>query len=149
MKKYKISLLLIISLLILISSFEIMNHISKSNDKWVRSQKKMYCYETYHGPVNPALYVQDTKYIDSLTKLYQSVENGNMNPVFNFPPLLVPTDTCVYVLGYNKDSTIVKIEFYMRYGERNLTQIGYVYSHTLHLKKRLWIHHILKGRIKY
>jgi hypothetical protein len=97
----------------------------------------MYCYETYWGPVNPALYVKDEKFIDSLKKLYESVEKGNKNPIFNFPPFLVPLDTCVYVLAYNKDSTIAKIAFFYKYKGRPFSGGGYVYAHTLHTLKTL------------
>ncbi len=100
----------------------------------VTSKKKMYCYEQYdNNVVNPVLYVEEEKYIDSLIVYYQKMENGNMTPVFNFPINSMPYDTCVYVMGYERDSLIVDVICYYNWGRTGSYRRGYVYRNTLHL----------------
>jgi hypothetical protein len=108
-----------------------------AHKKQIMAHKKMYCYDDfYKGVINPALYVHDSNLCDSLKLYYQKTEKGNFKASFNFQPNLVPLDTCVYVLDYNKDSSIVKIAFYYQYNNRNLSDDGYVYGHTLHAKRK-------------
>ena len=92
--------------------------INKYYHKNVRSKPKMYAYQTYWGPVNPVLYVKDKHNIDSLIEYYQKIEKGNLNAEFNFPPLLLPYDTCVYVLGYEADSLVTKVLCYYNWGNK-------------------------------
>ena len=107
--------------------------ISKYYHKNMRSKQKMYCYQQYWGPVNPVLFVEKKKYIDSLITYYKQLENGDKDVVFNFPPSTIPTDTCVYLLGYERDSTIAKIICYDNWQDGFYVK-GYVYSATLHFK---------------
>jgi len=143
MKKYKITLLVIAIALILfgIKKLWFDNFVQNADIatyNYVTSHKKMYCYETYHkGYVNPAIFVMHDNLIDSLRDYYKKVENGNMTPYINFAPLLVPLDTCVYVMGYSKDSTIAQIEFFDKFKYSRFTVKGYVYAHTLHEKRKL------------
>jgi hypothetical protein len=45
----------------------------------------------------------------------------------------VPLDTCVYILGYKRDSLIAKIICYYDWGKKGKYLSGYVYAKTLHL----------------
>ena len=110
----------------------IFEHNSQSHESFVKSHKKMYCYETYSGPPNPVLFVKEKKYIDSIKEYYYKIEHGNLNATFNFPPYFVPANQQVYVLSYNGDSSVAKIEFYYLFGHQHKSAAGYVYSHTLH-----------------
>lgn len=94
----------------------------------------MYCYEQYWSVVNPVLFVKNERYTDSLIAYYRKIENGEVNPTFNFPPLSLPYDTCVYVLGYERDSLIAKVICYYDWGKQGSFVIGYVYINTLHVK---------------
>lgn len=94
--------------------------------------KKAYCYQTYWGPVNPVLIVMHESDIDSLVQYYQKIENGDSNPVFNFPPLSLPLDTCVYILEYSKDSVVAKVICFDNWGKEGTFVKGYVYAKTLH-----------------
>ena len=98
----------------------------------IREKQKMYCYQQYWGVVNPVLYVKEKQYIDSLIMYYQKIENGETNPIFNFPPLSLPYDTCVYVLSYERDSLVANIICYYDWGKQGSFIKGYVYSNTLH-----------------
>jgi hypothetical protein len=106
--------------------------INKKYHERIRNKKKMYCYQQYWGVVNPVLFVEKKQYIDSLVAYYQKIENGNSNLVFNFPPLSLPYDTCVYVLGYENDSLVAKVICYYDWGKQGRFVKGYVYRNTLH-----------------
>ena len=106
--------------------------INKNYHKKIKSKRKMYCYEQYWGVVNPALFVKKEQYIDSLIAYYQKIGSGDSTPIFNFPPLSLPHDTCVYVLGYERDSMITEIICYYDWGKEGSFVKGYVYSNTLH-----------------
>ena len=49
---------------------------------------------------------------------YQKIEKGDPNPTFNFPPLSLPYDTCVYVMGYEKISLSAEIICYYNWGKQ-------------------------------
>lgn len=107
--------------------------IEKTFRENVKSKKRMYCYEQYHNNVvNPVLYVEKEEYFDSLIVFYQKIEAGNMQPVFNFPINEMPYDTCVYVMGYEKDSLIAEVICYYDWGKTGSYRKGYVYRNTLH-----------------
>jgi hypothetical protein len=110
----------------------IFEHESQSHESFVKSHKKMYCYETYSGPPNPVLFVTDEKDIDSIKEYYEKIEHGNLNATFNFPPSFVPANQQVYVLSYDRDSSVAKIEFYYLVRGYLNSAAGYVYAHTLH-----------------
>lgn len=97
----------------------------------IRAQKKMYCYETYRRVVNRALYAKNEKFIGPLVEYYRNLEAGNLRATFDFPPLEVPYDTSVYVLGYTPDSTAVEIVCYGRFTKSSYIQ-GFVFINTLH-----------------
>lgn len=98
----------------------------------MRSKPKGYVYETYWGTVNHTLYVNNKRNIDSLVAYYRKIENGDTMAFFNFPPLTLPYDSCVYILGYEKDSVVAKVISYYDYGKNGEFVKGYVYIHTLH-----------------
>ena len=106
--------------------------INKGYHERVRSKKKMYCYQQYWGVINPVLYVKKEQYIDSLITYYQKIEKGEQNPTFNFPPLTLPYDTCVYVLDYKQDSLVAKVVCYYDWGKYGSFVKGYVFINTLH-----------------
>jgi len=106
--------------------------IYKNYHENIKSKKKMYCYQQYWKVVNPVLFVKDEKYIDSLIAYYRKIENGDTNPFFNFPPLSLPYDTCVYLLGYERDSLVAKVVCYYNWGKQGSFVKGYVYKNTLH-----------------
>lgn len=128
-KKLKISL---IAIGFLITIPIIGYFVNASYHTQIKSKKKMYCYQQYWGVVNPVLYVKEKQDIDSLIVYYSKIEHGELNPTFNFPPLSLPYDTCVYVLGYEKDSTIAKVICYYDWGRHSDFVSGYVYRNTLH-----------------
>jgi len=106
--------------------------ISKKYHSWIHSHKKVYCYQTYWGPINPVLYVDNKDNIDSLIQYYQKIEKGIDNPTFNFPPLSLPFDTCAYLLGYERDSMIAEVVCYYNWGKKGNYVKGFVYAKTLH-----------------
>ncbi len=113
----------------------VMGHvINKTYHERIKAKKKMYCYEHYLNAVNPVLFVKSERYSDSLIAYYRKIENGEVNPTFNFPPLSLPYDTCVYVLGYERDSLIAKVICYYDWGKQGSFVKGYVYINTLHVK---------------
>ncbi|MFZ4455215.1 MAG: hypothetical protein ACOYOT_03250 [Bacteroidales bacterium] len=108
-------------------------HIEKSFRGNVMSKKKMYCYEQYHDSVvNPVLYTDYLKDADSLVAYYHNIENGNLTPKITFPFSMLPYDTCVYVMGYERDSLIVDVICYYDWGNTGSYRRGYVYRNTLH-----------------
>ncbi len=106
--------------------------LNKTFHNNVRNKPKRYAYQTYWGVINPVLYVKSKNDIDSLISYYQKVENGNSNPEFNFPPHTMPYDTCVYIIGYERDSLIAKVISYYEWGRQGSYVKGYVYRKTLH-----------------
>ncbi|SDS63465.1 hypothetical protein SAMN05216490_1514 [Mucilaginibacter mallensis] len=135
-KPYRVLTIIVVVLLALTTLHFGIKYLGESIHQKVIAHKKMYCYETYHeGYVNPAMFVRDESLCDSLKQFYQKLEKGILRPYFNFQPFLVPLDTCVYVLGYGKDSSMAKIAFFYQYKGRHLSATGYVYAHTLHEKR--------------
>lgn len=103
----------------------------KSN---ILNRDKLYCYDLYHNNnKNPALCVFNKSDIDSLIQYYNAMDAGNLSPIFNFQIHEVPTDTCVYILKYLRDSTVAKVIFFNdKKGYENEVR-AYVDVRTLHL----------------
>ena len=106
-------------------------------NKWyhknIKSYPQMYAYQTFWGPVNPVMIVEDGKHKNALIKYYEQVENGK-NPIFNFPLRTLPQYDPVYVVGYTKDSLLAEVVSYYDYGARmggSFTK-GWVYAKCLH-----------------
>ncbi len=98
----------------------------------IQSKPKVYCYQTYFGPVNPVLMITDLAYADSLIAYYKKMEKGE-NPTFNFPLKEASFGDPVYLVGYAEDSMLIEIISY-RNGKINGSSFdqGYVYYKTVH-----------------
>lgn len=93
----------------------------------------MYCYQTYYGPVNPVMIIEDLDYKKEYLRFYKKVSQGE-NPTFNFPLKTMPTTYPVYVIGYTEDSLLAKVVSYYDRGAKfggSFTK-GWVYTETLH-----------------
>lgn len=131
---------LVIMLIVAIVFFTVGGHfINKYYTEWATSHPKKYCYDFYSvnrkgkNVVNTALYVKNKQDMDALIKYYKEIEDGNMSPIGTFPLFGFPTDTCVYVLGYKKDSLIAEVICYSKHwGTTGSYKKGYVYIGTLH-----------------
>jgi hypothetical protein len=136
MKRNRIFIWICVAFFLAALSFVILDlifeHESQAHESFVKSHKKMYCYDTYSGPPNPVLFVKENFYMDSIKDYYEKIEHGNLNATFNFPPFWVRANQQVYVLSYNRDSSVAKIEFYYQFGDQLNSAAGYVYAHTLH-----------------
>lgn len=97
----------------------------------IEGKRKMYGYQTYRGVVNPVLYIKKIRLKDSLVSYYDLWERGVENPTFNFPPLTLPYDTCVYVLNVSSDSTVTEFVCYGKWKRNNFIR-GWVYTKHLH-----------------
>ncbi|MDP4202534.1 MAG: hypothetical protein Q8861_07545 [Bacteroidota bacterium] len=134
MKTNKIFRIIFLSIIIIVIWNIIGYIVEKTFRENITSKKKMYCYEQYDkNVVNPVLYVEKRVYIDSLIDYYQKMEHGNMTPMFNFPINSMPYDTCVYVIGYERDSLVAEVICYYDWGNTGSYRRGYVYRNTLHL----------------
>ncbi len=101
----------------------------------VKTRPKMYCYQTYFGPVNAAFFVTEKSFIPEVVAYYEKMDSGeDKHPMFDFPPRTLPPDTCVYVMGYNEDSTAADVVCYARWRSNSSYQRGYVSVKTLHKK---------------
>ena len=107
--------------------------INKYYNKYVKSHPQMYCYQTFYGPVNPVMIIEDLNYKEEYIKFYEKVSRGE-NPTFKFPLKTIPTRYPVYVMGYTEDSLLAKVVSYYDRGIRfggSFTK-GWVYTKTLH-----------------
>ena len=100
----------------------------------IRSCPERYCYETFAGPVNSALYITDLR--DSADFLhYNCTLEAGQTPVGNFPLNGLDPDSPVYVQGYVlPDSALVEVVNYSPNPTKSrLFMVRcYVYAHTLH-----------------
>lgn len=133
MKTNKLTKIILIVIGISVIWFVAGHIINKKYHEKIKSKKKMYCYQQYWNVVNPVLFVKEEQYIDSLIGYYRKIENGDTNTIFNFPPLSLPYDTCVYVIGYERDSLVAKVVCYYDWGKQGSFVKGYVYKNTLHI----------------
>ena len=95
----------------------------------------MYVYQTFWGPANPAMIIEDKKYKDDLVTYYKQAEKGE-NPIFNFPLKTLPQYEPVYVLEFTEDSLLAKVISYYDYGAirgGSFTK-GWVYTKCLHIE---------------
>jgi len=105
----------------------------KYYQKDVRSHPEMYCYQTFYGPINPVMIIEDLDYKKEYVKFYDRVSQGQ-NPIFKFPLKTIPPRYPVYVMGYTKDSLLADIVSYYNRGVSyggSYTR-GWVYAKTLH-----------------
>ena len=108
--------------------------IHRKYTNWVKSHPQMYVYETYKGAVNPVLVIENIKYKDKLVAYYEQLKRDTSEPSFDFPPIILPENIPVYVVGFTSDSLLADIvSYYDRgryYGGSYLR--GYVPKETLH-----------------
>jgi hypothetical protein len=102
----------------------------------IRAHPEMYCYNTFYGPVNSALYI--TSLGDSADYLYyyRGVKIRR-NPIINFPLNGLDPDVPVYVQDYiGKDSSLVEVVSYDSNHPRTRGYYlrCYVYGPMLHPK---------------
>lgn len=95
---------------------------------------KMYVYETFLGPANPALMITDLKYKNELNSYYNFVKTNKKYTSFSFPLKGLPQTESVYILSYSEDSLVAEfVSLYYRgrsFGG-GFTK-GYVSTLTLH-----------------
>ncbi|HKC67412.1 MAG TPA: hypothetical protein VKG26_04230 [Bacteroidia bacterium] len=101
----------------------------------IKNSPKMYAYQTYWGPANAVLIIENLKYKNALISYYDSIEkNPSLNPIIELPLKTLPTSEPVYVVGYSKDSLLAEIVSYYdrgaHFGGDYLR--GWVYVKTLH-----------------
>jgi uncharacterized protein YneF (UPF0154 family) len=128
-KKLVLVVLMVCGLLFVSGSY----FLNKYYHKDIKSNPQMYAYQTYWGPPNPVLLIEDLDFKDSLILYYKKVEKGE-NPYFNFPLKTLPITYPVYVLGYTEDNLLAEVVSYYDRGKRTGGSYlrGYVYSKTLH-----------------
>ena len=109
---------------------------AKHENERIRSGPKRYCYETFSGPINAALYITDLRDSADFLHYYRTLEAGQ-TPVGNFPLNgLDPTST-VYVQRYiPHNSALVEVVNYYPNPTKSRPYMVrcYVYAHTLHDK---------------
>ena len=99
----------------------------------LKSRKKVYVYDTFLGPPNPALLIDDLMYKDSLVQYYIFAEKNKRYTTFNFPLKgLLSVNPC-YVTDYTEDSLLVRIVSLHNRGAHfgNYTE-SYAYFKTVH-----------------
>lgn len=107
--------------------------INKNYNAEVKKSPMMYCYQTYYGPANSVLIIENLKYKNDYINYYSLVSKGE-NPTFNFPLKTMPQHTPVYVISYTKDSLLAEVVSYYDRGVKfggSFTK-GWVYAETLH-----------------
>jgi len=107
--------------------------INKYYNEDVKSHPKMYCYQTFYGPANTVLMIENLKYRDAYVEFYDKVANGE-NPTFDFPLKTMPQYSPVYVMGYTDDGVLADVVSYYDRGISNGGSYlrGWVYAKTLH-----------------
>lgn len=106
------------------------------NNERIRSYPERYCYETFSGPVNAALYITTLRDSADFLHYYRTLEAGR-TPVGNFPLNGLDPNSPVYVQGYaSPDSTLVEVVNYSSNHTKSRPDMVrcYVYAHTLHNK---------------
>lgn len=125
---------IILIALFFVISFLCLWWFSDNYSETIRSKPKMYCYDTFSGPVNSALYIKNLKDSADFLQYYRKLSSGE-TPVGNFPLNGIDPNSPVYIQEYvNKDSSIVEIINYYQspLKSRPFFLRCYVYSSTLH-----------------
>lgn len=129
-KKFRVAVVILsFSILFIIGCF-----IYNSNyHEKVMASPKMYAYQTYFGPPNSVIIIEDTSYKEELIDYYEKMAKGE-NPYLNFPLKTLPQYELLYVVEYSSDGLLAKvISYYDRkpmFGG-SYTE-GWVYVKTLH-----------------
>ncbi|MFP5470930.1 MAG: hypothetical protein ACLGGV_04985 [Bacteroidia bacterium] len=113
MKKKLILYIVILSVAFIVGSYLFNNWYHKN----IKTQPKAYIYQTYFGPVNSALIIEDLKYKNNLINYYETIKkNPDTNVAIGVPLKTLPQFEPVYILGYSKDSLLVEVVSYYDYG---------------------------------
>jgi hypothetical protein len=102
----------------------------------IRAHPEMYCYDTFRGPVNSALYIASLSDSADYLHYYREVQIGR-NPVIGFPLNGLNPDVLVYVQGYlGNDSSLAEVVSYDSDHPRTRSYFlrCYVYRAMLHTK---------------
>jgi hypothetical protein len=101
----------------------------------IKTLPKKYVYQTYFGPANSVLIIENLKYKNNLINYYRAIErNPDSNPPIGVPLKTVPQNDAVYVVGFTDDSLLAKVISYYNYGAfrgGSFTK-GWVYYKCLH-----------------
>ena len=107
---------------------------AKHENERIRSCPKRYCYDTFSGPINAALYITDLRDSADFLHYYRTLEAGQ-TPVGDFPLNGLDPTSPVYVQRYvPRDSTLVEVVNYYPNPTKSRPYMVrcYVYAHTLH-----------------
>ncbi len=132
MKEIRMTITALLILLVPILAYYF-NHWYHKN---IRSHPKAYAYEMYRGKPFEARCVPYKRDFPKLKKYYEKIEKEYSGegpyPARDFNSRWVPLDTCIYILGYSKDSVMIEIACYGNFGPRNSNYFtGYIYYKTL------------------
>jgi hypothetical protein len=108
---------------------------SKKYHENIQKHPKKFIYETFYGPANPVLIIEDLKYKDSLIDYYKKLESRpKYEPYFNFPLKTIPTNDPVYLINISEDGQLG--EFVSYYDRGNMFGgsflRGWAYINTIH-----------------
>lgn len=108
---------------------------NKSYHENIKLHPEMYAYQTYWGPANSVLIIEDLKYKDELVDYYSKIIfDTTSNPIIKVPLKTLPQYEPVYVVGYTNDSLLAEVVSYydrgIKFGGNYLR--GWVYVKTLH-----------------
>lgn len=133
-KNTQIGLSITVVILFLIAGFA----INRGYAYYIKNYKvTMYYYlenDKNNNSPNPALYITNLRYKDSIVTYYSKVLIGQ-NPVFNFPLKTLPQYDPVYLLDFTPDSLLAKVICYTnnKHVTKNLFVKGWVDARLLHV----------------
>ena len=117
----------------LVLAYFAMDRYAKYYNADIKSKPLRYAYQTYWGPPNPVLIIEDLKYKDSLLVYHDKISTEENVP-FNIPLKTLPQFEPLYLVGYTEDSLLAEVVSYydrgLKFGGSYLR--GYVDVKTLH-----------------
>jgi hypothetical protein len=91
--------------------------VNKEYHKKVKSSPMRYVYQTYYGPPNPVLVIDNLKLKDSLISYYDNIRRDpHGSHIFNFPLKTLPLYEPVYVVDFTDDSLLAEVVSYYNRG---------------------------------
>lgn len=131
--KLNVRKLLLITLLCFIVLSSILTLISnRFKDKYHRNIKYLQKKIGYHKDFQyyiPVVY--DSSQFEKYIIFYENIADGKLSTEYNFDHETIPNNSEVFVLGYQSDSTLVKIGcYYKKGGFLNFFE-GYIHSSAL------------------
>lgn len=91
--------------------------VAKHHRDNLESKPKKYCYQTYFGPANSALCIENRNDWIKLVAYYDSLAIGK-NPPLGFPLKTLPMKHPVHLLQYEMDGQIAKVVSTYNRGKR-------------------------------